>query len=170
MSHLSYKVNGFTLIEIMVIMVIIGVILSFATLSIGDGGQTRKLEQEIQRLASLLTLASEETIMQAKEMGVSFETSGYRFYVLQEQNWQELTDDIFHPRTLPLGMLAEMSLEGEPVILNEAKKNTPQLLILSSGEFTPFEVILTVESDETLRYRLTGTVTGIMNIQRDESF
>ncbi|MDM8560407.1 type II secretion system minor pseudopilin GspH [Candidatus Parabeggiatoa sp. HSG14] len=168
MFHLFYKIKGFTLIEIMVVMVIIGVILGFATLSIGDGGQARKLEQEVQRLASLLTLASEEAIMQAKEMGVYFEKEGYRFY----ENGQVLTmqqDDLFRPRILPSGIQTEIRLEGEPVILNNTK-NEPQLWLLSSGEFTPFEVIFTVESDETLRYRLTGTVTGIMNIQRDEVF
>ncbi len=167
MFRLFYKIKGFTLIEIMVVMVIIGVILGFATLSIGDGGQARKLEQEMQRLASLLTLASQEAIMQAKEMGVYFEKGGYRFY----ENGQVLTaqNDIFRPRLLPLGMQAEIRLEGEPVNL-DGTKNQPQLWLFSSGEFIPFEVILTVESDETLRYRLTGTVTGIMNIQRDESF
>ncbi|RKZ48051.1 MAG: type II secretion system protein GspH [Candidatus Parabeggiatoa sp. nov. 2] len=166
--RLPYKVNGFTLIEIMVVMVIIGVILSFVTLSIGDGGLARKLEQEAQRLASLLTLASQEAIIQAKEMGVSFETDGYRFYVLQEQKWYALTtqDDIFRPRTLPLGMQTEIRLEGEPIVLNEVQKNTPQLLLLSSGELTAFEVIFTAESDETLRYRLTGTATGKMSVQQ----
>ncbi len=171
MLRSPYKVNGFTLIEIMVVIVIIGVILSFATLSIGDGGQARQLKQETQRLASLLKLASQEAIMQAKEMGIFFETDGYRFCVWQEQKCQILTarDDIFRPRTLPLGIQTEIRLESEPITLNDAKKNTPQLLLLSSGEvIPPFEVIFTAESDETLRYRLTGTAMGEMSIQKDE--
>jgi general secretion pathway protein H len=90
--------------------------------------------------------------------------------VWQEQKWQTFTarDDVFRPRTLPLGMQTEIRLEGEPIILNEAKKNTPQLLLLSSGEFTPFEVIFTTESDETLHYRLTGTAMGEMSVQKYE--
>jgi len=165
MNH--YKISGFTLIEVMVVIVIISVILSFATLSIGDGGQARKLEQEAQRFVSLLKLASQEAIMQAKEMGVSFDADSYSFYALQEQQWLALTDDIFRPRFLPQGMQTEIRLEGEPIILNKTK-NTPQLLLLSSGEFTPFEIIFTAESDDTLRYRLTGTVTGVMSVHKDE--
>ncbi|MEN8214818.1 MAG: type II secretion system minor pseudopilin GspH [Pseudomonadota bacterium] len=157
---MNWRTNdGFTLIEIMVVMIIIGVILSFATLSIG-GGLAQNLEQEAQRLASLLKLASQEAIMQSKEMGVSFKTEGYRFHVLQKQEWQTITarDDIFRPRSLPLGMQIEIRLDGESI--EAGTNNTPQLLLLSSGEMTPFEVIFTAESDDKLRYRLIGTATG----------
>jgi general secretion pathway protein H len=148
----------------MVVMIIIGVILSFTTLSIG--GFAPNLEQEAQRLASLLKLASQETIMQSKEMGVSFKTEGYRFYVLQEQEWQTITarDDIFRPRSLPLGMQIEIRLDGQSI--EAGTNNTPQLLLLSSGEMTPFEVIFTAESDEKLRYRLIGTATGELGVQK----
>ncbi len=169
MPKLQTKTNGFTLIEIMVVMIIIGVILSFATLSIGDGGLAQKLEQEAQRLAALLKLARTEAIMQAKEMGISFDNQGYRFYVLQAQKWQAFTiqDDIFRPRTLPKGIFTEIHLEGEPIILNQAK-NTPQLLLLSSGEFIPFEILFIAETDETMRYRITGTVIGELSLQQVE--
>jgi len=169
MFHLSFKVKGFTLIEIMVVMIIISVILTFTTLSIGDGGLAQKLEQEAQRLASLLTMASQEAIMQSKEMGVSFEIDGYHFYVLQEQQWQSLQNDIFRPRKLPPGIESEFYLEGEPIVLNDLEKNAPQLLLLSSGELTPFKVIFKYESNEG-HYQLTGTATGKMSIQQNESF
>lgn len=167
MSKLQNQSNGFTLIEIMVVMIIISVILSFATLSIGDGGLAQKLEQEAQRLSALLKLAKTEAIMQAKEMGVSFDKQGYRFYVLQAQKWQPFTiqDDIFRPRTLPKGILTEIHLEGEPIILNEAK-NTPQLLLLSSGEFSPFQILFIAETDETIGYQITGTPIGELNLQQ----
>ncbi len=167
---LHNKINGFTLIEIMVVIVIISVILSFAMLSVGDGGQARKLEQESQRLASLLTLASQEAIMQSKEMGISFNQNGYSFYVLREHKWQILTvrNDIFRSRILPLGMQVEIHVEGEPIVLDKEANNTPQLLLLSSGEFTPFTVTFIAESDITLRYQLTGTVTGAISITNNE--
>ncbi|RKZ47108.1 MAG: type II secretion system protein GspH [Candidatus Parabeggiatoa sp. nov. 3] len=172
MPKLQTKTNGFTLIEIMVVMIIIGVILSFATLSIGDGGLAQKLEQEAQRLTALLKLAQTEAIMQAKEMGISFDNQGYRFYVLQAQKWQPFTiqDDIFRPRTLPKGIFTEIHLEGEPIILNEAK-NTPQLLLLSSGELIPFQILFIAETDETMRYRITGTALwelSLQQVQRNE--
>ncbi|NJO14429.1 MAG: type II secretion system minor pseudopilin GspH [Thioploca sp.] len=102
-STLIYPLKGFTLIEIMVVLIIIGVVLSFVTLSVGNGRQTQQLQQEAQRLASLLTLASQEAILQAKELGVAFTPEGYRFYEWQGQTkWQALNnDDLFYPRILP---------------------------------------------------------------------
>jgi len=172
MNDFNHKINGFTLIEIMVVMVLIGVILTFATLSIGDGGLERKLEQEAQRLASLLTLASQESIMQSKEMGVFFDRQGYYFYVLGEQQWHALTDpdDIFRPRILPPEIQTEIRLEGEPIRLNEATTNAPQVLLLSSGEVTPFDILFTAETDETLRYRLTATALGKISVQREDEY
>ncbi len=151
--------DGFTLIEIMVVMIIISVILSFATLSIGNAGLAQNLKQERQRLASLLKLASQEAIMQSKEMGISFKTDGYRFYVLQGQEWQAITgrDNIFRPRTLPQGIQIDIRLDGEPII--ETDNSMPQVLLLSSGEMTPFEVIFWADSDESLRYRLIGRLS-----------
>ncbi|RKZ41828.1 MAG: type II secretion system protein GspH [Gammaproteobacteria bacterium] len=169
MLHLFFKVKGFTLIEIMVVMIIISVILTFMTLSIGDGGLAQKLKQEAQRFASLLTMASQEAIMQSKEMGVSFEIDGYHFYVLQEQQWQASQDEIFRPRRLPPGIESELYLEGESIVLNNMEKNAPQLLLLSSGELTPFKVIFKYES-EGLHYQLIGTATGKMSLQQYESF
>ena len=173
MSRLSHHTPGFTLIEIMVVIVIIGVILSFATLSIGSGGLEQKLEQEAQRLASLLQLASEEAIMQSQEMGISFESEQYEFYIfpIQKQQWQKLTArNIFRPRTLPIGIQVELHSEGELIIPNDINA-TPQLAILSSGEFSPFPfeiIFFTEEISDNLRYLIKSSVSGQISIQRND--
>jgi general secretion pathway protein H len=159
-----YPLKGFTLIEIMVVLIIIGVVLSFVTLSVGNSGQTQ-LQQEAQRLASLLTLASQEAILQAKEFGVAFTPEGYRFYEWQGQKWQALNnDDLFHLRTLPSTIQLVFYLESEPLQL-EKEVEQPQLLLLSSGEFTPFEVRLMIKSNTQGYYQLTGNIIGRINIQ-----
>ncbi len=167
-SFLSYfKNKGFTLIEMMVVIIIMGIILSFITLSFGDGGQTQRLRQEAQRLASLLTLASQEAILQAKELGISFTSNGYHFYEWHGQQWSVLNDDdLFYARTLPPKIQLEFRLAGEsPRSSEEDAQDTPQLLLLSSGEISPFEVVLTTESVARLHYRLTSSVTGIITVQ-----
>jgi len=63
--------NGFTLIEIMVVMVIIGVVLSFVTLSIGSNSLAREMAQEAQRLTYLLELAHQEAVMESRCDGIS---------------------------------------------------------------------------------------------------
>lgn len=171
LARLSYEIKGFTLIEILVVIVIIGVILSFATLAIGDGGRAKQLEQETQRLAWLLTQARYEAIMQAEEFGLLVDVDEYRFYKLQGQDWQVLQEDIFRPHSLPSGIQSELRIDGNSIILNKKCQQSscaPQLLLLSSGEFTPFEIMLTMNTDNNLSYRLIGTATGAISIHHDD--
>ncbi len=162
MSH--WIQQGFTLLELIVSIIIIGIILSFATLSIGDGGQSRRLKQEVQQLVTLLILASQEAVLQGKEIGVVFTKKNYYFFLWQDQEWRLLTqDEVFHSRALPAGMQINLSIEGEIVAVDDTTCEAPatckpQLLLLSSGELTPFQLTLTAAGNV---YQLTGTLTDI---------
>jgi general secretion pathway protein H len=161
--------KGFTLLEIIIVTIIISILFTFAIISIGDGGQSQVLKQETQRLMALIRLAHEEAIMQAKEMGVSVneyaDVHGYTFYLLQEQQWQTLTDEPFHPHRFSAGVQAEVHLAGNPLVVTDAENaQNPQILILSSGELTPFEILIKSKSDEKIGYQLTGTMFGILMV------
>ncbi|MBE9561231.1 MAG: type II secretion system minor pseudopilin GspH [Proteobacteria bacterium] len=163
--------NGFTLIEIMVVIVIISVILGFVTLSVGDGNLAQKLNQESQRLAYLLKLASQEAVMQSKEIGIHFGRDNYRFCELQTEmsmctKCKTISNGVFKPRILPTGIETKVYLDGEPTFLHKNCQNMPQLLILSDGEFIPFEIIFTAEK---LIYKLTGNMVGEITILADEA-
>jgi len=153
--------NGFTLIEIMVVMVIIGVILSFVTLSVGSNSLARTMEQEAQRLTYLLKLAHQEAVMKSQEIGLSFFENGYKFYILQNEKWQLIQNDdkTFQPRQIPAIIQMTLLISGQVVDMRETQ-DAPQLFILSSGELTPFEILWTTESDESLRYRIVGNSVG----------
>lgn len=149
----------------MVVFVIIGVVVSFVTLAINNGGPTQQLQQEAQRLASLLTLANQEAVFQAKELGVTFTSEGYRFYEWRGHQWQVLNNhDLFHPRILPSTIQLVFYLANESLQLAETGEK-PQLLLLSSGEFTPFEIRLMTKPNERKYYRLRGDITGTVSIQ-----
>jgi general secretion pathway protein H len=158
------KIKAFTLIELIVVIVIIGVILSLTTLSIGDGGQGQRLEQEVQRFTALFKLAQQEAIMQAKEMGVAIDKQGYRFYVLQSQQWQLLSSEVFHSYSWLSGMQVELFIEDKLLIWNEGESEpeVPAILILSSGELTPFELVIM----SAWQYRLRGTRQGELLVQK----
>jgi general secretion pathway protein H len=165
----THTCKGFTLLEIIIVTIIISILFTFAIISIGDGGQSQVLKQETQRLMALIRLAHEEAIMQAKEMGVSIneyaQVHGYTFYLLQEQQWQTLTHEPFHPHQFPAGVQAEIHLAGNPLVVTESENTqNPQILILSSGELTPFEIFIKSKIDEKIGYQLTGTMFGILMV------
>ncbi|WP_439134710.1 type II secretion system minor pseudopilin GspH [Pseudomaricurvus sp.] len=83
--------QGFTLIEIMLVMVIIGIMAGLASLAIGSNGP-RQLQQEATRLQQRLLLAQDEAAFTQKNLGVLFTETGYRFlqYDSKEDQWNPL--------------------------------------------------------------------------------
>ena len=117
--------RGFTLIEIMVVVVIIAIIISFATFSFGPR-ESRMLQEEAERIAALLQMAEEESILNAQELALSVTENGYQFEVYDGVEWQSLASDgVFRPRTLPENMRLAMTMDQKPVQLPKLKAPIP---------------------------------------------
>lgn len=145
--------NGFTLIEIITVVLIIGVILSFATLSV-DRSSGRVAEQETKRLQGLLRFATEEAVIKGKKYALRMiATDAYVFEVYKENKWTKPDSDIYRPRELPAGLRAQLQIEGEPVDLND-KDTIVRIQIFPSGEMVPF--YLTLKPEDGGAYSLCG--------------
>jgi general secretion pathway protein H len=143
------RAGGFTLLELLTALVIIGIVVTLATLSLGNN-QTRQLQEAGDRLAALLDLAREEALFGAQDMALSFWRGGYAFHQIQGQQWAPVMGDSqFRPRELPEGLEFSLYLEGIEAELSSTPKAKPQVFVLSSGEVSPFEVVIETESDDT---------------------
>ena len=83
--------RAFTLLELVVVLALIGVILSFARLSLGDGGAAARLEQDARTLAAALRLAHDEAVLDGREFGLRLAADGYDFMQLSGKTWRPLT-------------------------------------------------------------------------------
>lgn len=152
--------RGFTLLELLIVLVVIGIISSFAVLSTGLADRDKPLGKETQRLLALLRMASEESVQHGDELGMRIDGSGYRFMRYDRDAWKPLDDDLFRERELPPEISVKLELEGRPIVLDnpdssdsdaaskdEEKKGdkkplAPQIVFLSSGEASPFVLTL----------------------------
>jgi general secretion pathway protein H len=148
--------GGFTLIEILVVVVIIGVLSAGLVLSVTlAGGRDGELQKESDRLYNLLKYAREQAELQTREYGVIFQDDNYEFvsYDVRRQQWRSVfEDDVLKLRRLPYGLDVKLKVETRPVVLKkpqDAKDKTPQVMVFSSGDMTQFEV--TLERDSGLR-------------------
>lgn len=87
------KAGGFTLIELMVVMVIIGITLGMVSLNALPSPR-QNLENEAKRLALLLQLARDEAIVRNRLVAFEAGSDSYRFIVRNDQSsWDQITND-----------------------------------------------------------------------------
>jgi len=157
MTHQGSTIQrGFSLLELLVVVVIVGVISAIYTLSFGMLDEDRELQRELERLDAILALASEESMMYGRELGLRFYSHQYEFSRLdltgdEGPEWVVLNDDILRVRQLDERLELELELEGQEIMLRpelaKKEKYQPQVFIYSSGEITPFLLSIRPEFD-----------------------
>lgn len=159
--------HGFTLIEILAVLVIIGIVTGITVLSINTLGDRTDGGSAAERLAGLIELASENAQMENVQYGlkiyphhyVFMQFNGSRWMVLKHHqvlgnhplpHWMTLTVSTGAKVKLPVAITAGTAASASSVA-NAAtaavatKKNSgdvPQIAILSTGTTTPFEIRL----------------------------
>ena len=114
------QLRGFSLLELLVVVVIIGILATMMTLSLGVTGGDRELERDVERLQALITLASEDALLQGRELGITFIEDGYEFALLDpdENRWVRLQNDpVLRSRTLDEGVELVVEIENREVRL-----------------------------------------------------
>jgi general secretion pathway protein H len=160
-------VRGFTLIELMVVLVIVGVMITFVTLSVDSDPRDKELATEASRLAALVELASEEAILRSSQLAIRFTETDYAFFAFLNGQWQPVENDPqFRQREMPDGMSMSLTLDEAPPfdLTAEEDEQPPQVFLLSSGEMTPFTVEFSAEESQH-QHRVRATLTGALTVE-----
>lgn len=169
---------GFTLMEILVVMIVIGVIVSVATLSMGVLGRDSEAEDQTRRFWAVLQQAREESELQGLDTGVFISAQGYEFlhFIPRLGHWVPIENDkLFAARQLPEGLRYRMWLESreiqlKPDAVDREEKDAetkwpPQIMVLSSGDIMPFELRIEREGAEAV-WRVVAQPDNDLRIER----
>jgi general secretion pathway protein H len=168
--------RGFSLLELLVVVAIIGIMVGAVGLSLGTLGNDREIKEEIGRLRSMLDLLHEESLMQSRDFGIMFTATGYRFYVYDYQNltWLEPRDDrLLQEHALRPQLTMALVLDGREVALEpdfqsqDVDTAEPQVMLLASGEVTPFVVEVSREGRPG-RFELTAELNGELAVAEED--
>jgi len=160
--------QGFTLLEVMIVLLLMGLAATYVVFNVVGTDPVDELETQARRLQVVTDMASDYAVMNQQQMGIRFEPDAgiYYFVFLDEQNeWQRLEDNnVYAERQLPEPFFLSLNLDNLPwnqdsllydrEIFDEdfslqdtqtqigseedAPLPPPQVLIMSSGEITPF--------------------------------
>jgi general secretion pathway protein H len=169
--------KGFTLVEILVVVVIMAVVISLAVLSIGVTGRDNQLDQEGRRIQALIDLLHERALLEGRDFGVSIQPNAYDFLVYDtiRDQWARFDlENEFRHRDLPKGVTFQLQLDQQPVVLKAPDKalsggtlQAPQLAIAASGEGTPFRLILQRDATQA-QAAVNGDAMGKLSLDTSD--
>lgn len=155
----SQSSSGFTLLEILVVLIVVGLLASLAVVNMGGGTQQREMENEIRELYLLMQTASEQAILNNQELGLILEEDGYQFVLLDERTgeWEQQDERLFRPRTFPEWLVVtEYIDDGLPPLASEEDQLNPDVFFFSSGELSTFEIEFTIGRDSSHMHKIYG--------------
>lgn len=113
----------------MVVVFVIGILVTFATLSISSRVLSDKIETEARRLQALFEMAGEDAEMHGMEVGFVYTDLGYAFVTTSpEGRWVPITTGPLRPREIKAPMTLDLHVEGRSV------PPTPLADLLAAGK------------------------------------
>ncbi len=154
------RTAGFSLVETLVVVAIVGVLALAATLALSGAGGERQLDEASHRFAGLVAFACERAELTGRDIGTVLTRDGYRFDGLDGDAWRALAGaSELRARQWPDGSIVTLARDGRPAGLATREDARPQIICRASGAMTPFVLTLALPS-VAARYRVDGAVDG----------
>ena len=171
--------SGFTLLEVMVVLTIIGMMLGIATLSTGGNEQKQEARQQALRFIAQLDAYRNEAVFQNIDLGLAMDgqTTQLLKFVdinnpshiaektkeevskLKEVPWEAYEGNLKNSTELPEQLSMSLMLEDKDIDFSELINDDgvkPAILFLSSDEYTPFKVTVQNRYDESFSIFIEG--------------
>ncbi|MDA7746300.1 type II secretion system minor pseudopilin GspH [Psychromonas sp.] len=178
-------VKGFTLLEIMLVLVLLGMISVGVVMTLPSSANLDKSSKwHAQRFSTLLQFAEDQALISNTELGIEFGEQEYQFafYDLKQKKWLPFSDSRISGNVeVPISILSEYELAGsvwdeieqvdddpfideDDLVQIEGHERevtiTPQIFIMSSGEVTPFTYKFTDTENGQNAYTVSVSMSG----------
>ena len=142
-EHARHRIaDGFTLLELLVVMVIFLVLTGTVVLGFTGADEEQALRGMAERIGTRIELARQYSLQRNREWGVFVEADSYRFAELDRAQGQWIDQEYrpFIADGLTERIEFRVEIEGfDREQFGVDEENLPNIIIFSSGEVTPFE-------------------------------
>jgi general secretion pathway protein H len=164
------RLAGFTLIEVLITLLIVGVVMASVGLATG-GFRARDLEFEADRIAQLFSLAREEAQVRGRPVRMVVSDVGYQFESLSENQWRLIREDeLLRARRWEQPTQIKIEMADKPVDsltgnLNELTRSVSfgreQIDVPFTMRLSRDESVIVIASDGMGRFKVEKT-TGVV--------
>ncbi|MBE0459212.1 type II secretion system minor pseudopilin GspH [Pseudoalteromonas sp. KG3] len=189
LAKLKSPNRGFSLIEILVVLVVIAFATKMVVYSL-DGGDEDELDKQALRLHTTINMASEFAILNQLELGFHLDKNTFEFLVFDGEKWITFDrEKLFAPITVDERLKLTLNLDDlawsqdnlleqsnwrelmsggdDESLLELQKMKIPQVLLLSSGEVSAFQLIYELQDEKEPVYFIEGEFSAPVNLRRE---
>jgi len=152
----SDQETGFTLVEVLAVLIIIGLMSSIVILSIPTPKSA--LEKQAQVMVGSLNQLAQNSIINGRVSAAGFSQSGYTLYEYDQDEWQELASDEWDEGY-------RLQYKRADTRLDIPKNASPSIVFEPTGLSTPFELAM---SDNDIGYTLMTAGDGRVILQKNQ--
>lgn len=139
------KENGFTLLELMVVVALIGLLSATIIVNFSPDVKEKPLPETIARMKFQLRTISERAIVEQRWFGFSFSDHAYQLMSFTKQGWEKESSSTQQIILQKIDILLES--EGAVVRFDDTKQE-PQIQVSPDGFITPFRLRLSLLNEE----------------------
>jgi general secretion pathway protein H len=184
------SLRGFSLIELLVVLLVIGLAVTMVSVNVAVDKSAYSLRQQGKDFANETTMLLQEAVLMRRQWGVDLfsetvdgkERVAYRWLLLTETGWRQHTPQGLEQQREFAADIVELKVEGaersigllelEPEKEDEKSELKPDLLLLSSGEASPFELSLNYQDSGFQAVVIKGDQLGRIRVlkENDDAF
>lgn len=164
--------KGFSLIEIMIVVLIIGISASMAVLYIDNSDD--RLKSSAQRLLAMVQLARDDAIVTGQSLGLTLDntpgSAQYFFSKLESGKWVKFSERPYREIKLShdiqlRSLLSIRESARTSGTLEKVVKEKELIYFLPTGETSEFQIWISNDDSE---YVLSSTIMGELSLKRTE--
>ncbi|WP_115406566.1 type II secretion system minor pseudopilin GspH [Shewanella morhuae] len=175
---LKLRHAGFTLMEVMLVILLMGLTAAAVTMSIGNSGPQQALDRTAQQFIAATEMVLDETVLSGQFMGIVIEKTSYQFVFYKDGKWLPLDEDrLLSEKEMEPGVVMNLVLDGLPLVQEDEEDDSwfeepliepssedkkkhpePQIMLFPSGEMSAFELTFIAKTDK--RQQAEALVAG----------
>ncbi|AZG34451.1 MAG: type II secretion system minor pseudopilin GspH [Shewanella psychromarinicola] len=186
---IQHRQAGFTLLEVLIVALLMGLVASAVTLSMNVAGPEQMLKKPARRFIAATEMVLDESVLSGQFIGIVIDEDQYEFVFYQEGKWMPVEQDrLLSAEKMDAGITLDIVIDGMPLVQEdeqneswfdepfidekseeEKKKHPePQILLFPSGEMTPFELGFNMINDDSqpVNVLVVGDALGRLTLGR----